>query len=317
MLLHEEDVTKTVGFLSSVSITGFGEELFMIDDDLFVVPFAKAGEYVDEFKKVTSFKMVRNGAFILHVLDKRRPLKWVFESFYKFENFCTAVRLVTGKRCNRIGEMSFDDSRIPVHFYEPFVLNEDSYISHRQWSQVDLEVLKRISNVYRIIEHNTVPDAHHEKNYSRLNNALRFYNIAYDTHFELMKTVLLFIVLESLFSDRKDLSDISYKVRLRAAYICFPEADNKKEREDVFEKIKHGYDIRSRLVHGDNVEREIRKKSKDDVLGEGGLTSYLPLLLDIVNKVFLHILENKENLEFFSKAQDPTADKKFFNDLVL
>ena len=330
LLNQNEEITSTLGYLHALNFD-FGKDNSPLEvyDGLFLIPFDKNRpdiKHIEETKDgslemtgLTS-SMKSYGTFVLHSLEKKRPLKNVWESFEKFANLCLAIRLLSRNRCDSVLSLHYDDTTTPIKFYEPSLLIEqrELYVHTDEFSKFSQNDLIEIRKILKSIEENTIPDTIDPKKYSRLNNALRVYRIAYETKWLLMKTILLFIALESLFSDRSDQSDISYKVRLRSAHLLYPNIEDKEKREKIFEHIKHGYDIRSRFLHGDNVEKEILNKQKKHKIGEYTyLYDYVPLINEIVSMIILKILEDDKNLQFFSKEQNSTSEKKFFNDLVL
>jgi len=325
LLMKNEKITKTLGYLKSFKFDFQGvASPLEIDRDVFLLPFDGNREDIKHLKQDWAdtgnlFKNIESyGTFVLHSLEKRRSLNNIYESLNKFYNLSLAVRLLTRRRCDNFMSLSYDDSASPTIFFDASRSGNDVYTDRDNLSYLGKGDLFRLKNILKAIEYNTIPDTIDPNKYSRLNNALRFYRIAYDTDWHLMKLILYFVVLESLFSDRDDHSDISYKVRIRSAYLLYPNTEDKVKREKVFEDLKHGYDIRSKFLHGDNVEKEILHKKKIHKIGDYMYTTdYLSILNEITSSIFLKIFENNENLKFFSTAQNSSSDKIFFNALVL
>lgn len=324
--MHDEEITKTLGYLKSLRFNfGVDKKPIKISEDIFILPFDNKRDNINYLKNNWNINStyVENiesyGTFVLHSLGKKRILKNVWESHDKFSNLSLAVRLISYKKCDNYITLHYDDSLKQVLYYPTSSSGHEVYTDRNDFSYLGKKDVKRLRNLYKKIEDNTFPDTIDPDKYSRLNNALRFYNIAYSTDWHLMKVILLFVSLESLFSDKDDHSDISYKVRLRSSYLLFPNKKDKEKRQEIFEHLKHGYDIRSKFLHGDNVEKEILKKQKKHKIGEFMyLTDYLPILNKIVSDILSKVLEDNESLKFFSKNKNESdEDKLFFGDLVL
>jgi hypothetical protein len=255
-----------------------------------------------------------NGTFALYKLDKPKAVEYVFEMMEKFQNFSLSVQLLTSNDCKPVIEMSYNDSETPVKYYDVSDIDKDE-IGLEKRSYVGEEFLDKLRRTYKSIDSNTKWQSINALEFSRINNALRFYSISQDTHWELMKLVLLISALESLFSDGG--TEISYKVRIRSAYILYGGNLSSSERIKISEIVKHGYDIRSRFLHGGNVEDLINNKRNQKKIHEFGLTGYLPELKRTIELILVKILGDQNLIDFFSKNNKEKTEAEFFEKLVL
>ena len=218
-------------------------------------------------------------------------------------------------------DVSFSiESSSQKKYYLPFDLprSEGGIYADRNKSHIDSrQELNTIKKIYeRLGEANVSRTIY----YSKLYNAVKFFNHSYNEHWTLLKTTLAFTALESLFSD-SDKSEVSYKVALRTACFLFPK--NAQKRADAFTFIRRGYEIRSLFVHGSDVEKQINKIMKKFETEKGVdwydfHYHYVLGLSEIVSQCLLKVLLNKTYFDFFTKEKHkPDDEKKFFDNLVL
>jgi hypothetical protein len=325
LLTRKEKITNSIGYLKYFKYS-FGADqqskVVEIDDKLSLIDFTLDREdlnrvlfHMEEKNRRRSLNL--NGTFVLYTLEKTRPVVHVFEMLEKFLNLSLAVQLLTSHDCKPVVEMSYDNSEVPTKYYD--ISDTDTNdIGWEKSSHIGKELLKRLRVVYKSIDKYTKWQSINTRDFSRINNALRFYSIAQDTHWELMKLVLLISVLESLFSDGG--MEIAYKIRIRSAYLLVSDRDSSDERIRISDIIKHGYDIRSKFLHGGNVEDLIIDKRNKKKIHEYGLTGYLPELKRTIEFILTKILEDEKLIAFFSNNNRGKNKEKeealFFEKLV-
>jgi hypothetical protein len=254
---------------------------------------------------------VRGGTFVLYTLDEERRLKWPFELQTILSNLTLAAITISEGFAYSPKSIYSNNKVSPTKFFPQYSSQEDRFSGSKDvvLEIADLPTLRLVYERISVMDPLNKVDS---EGFSRLRNALRFYSEAMRTHWYLMKIVLLFICLESLFSDQQDKTDISYKVRLRAARLL---KEDLEERKTLFDDLKLGYDIRSSLLHGDNVAKKAEKGHKDG--GYSVVFQYPEILQNYVREVLLKIISSGDLYNFFSSAPDPKKDTIFFNELVL
>jgi Apea-like HEPN len=100
---------------------------------------------------------------------------------------------------------------------------------------------------------------------SALGVALRRMDVMVDQEREIDRVLDLFIVLEALFQLGGEKQELSYRLSLRVAHFV---GDGRAERQAIFEDVKKGYDLRSRIAHGDvgDADRDLQVRLEQIVL---------------------------------------------------
>lgn len=92
------------------------------------------------------------------------------------------------------------------------------------------------------------------KKLHRFNLALRRFKFSYGREFKEDKVIDLAISIETLFSQKEDSYDsIAYRLALRFSRLL---SNNFDERQKILKEIKSFYNNRSKIVHGDENDRE-------------------------------------------------------------
>jgi len=104
---------------------------------------------------------------------------------------------------------------------------------------------------------------------SKFDLAVSYFNRSYSQHFLTNIFLDTMIVLENLFL-RNTNQELKYKLSMRMAYVLG--GDDKKKREEIFNFIKESYDIRSKIVHGGEIQEldeqrvfQLRELTKDSL----------------------------------------------------
>ena len=86
-----------------------------------------------------------------------------------------------------------------------------------------------------------------------LRSALRRFNFAYERSRPEDRIIDYWVGLEALFAP-DDQREFKYRLRLRTAYYLCDDPDG---REDVYQTLGTSYDVRSKIVHGGEVPRDV------------------------------------------------------------
>jgi len=104
---------------------------------------------------------------------------------------------------------------------------------------------------------------------SKFDLAVSYFNRNYSQHFLTNIFLDTMIVLENLFL-RNANQELKYKLSMRMAYILG--GNDKEKREEIFNFIKESYDIRSKIVHGGEIQEldeqrvfQLRELTKDSL----------------------------------------------------
>src|SRR5258708_35138924 len=118
LLIHNEELTNTLGFLQAFKYEfGQNNDPVEIDKDIYILPVDKNRLDIkhiqdlksDWMKEDISFKNLESyGTYVLHKLDKKRPLKNVWESLDKFHHLSLTVRLLSQKKCDNLFLLYYD-----------------------------------------------------------------------------------------------------------------------------------------------------------------------------------------------------------------
>jgi hypothetical protein len=307
MLIDGELVTNGVGLIKGFKVAHF-QKPFLLAPGVTLTALDAENEgirqYLIELKSQAPRIHRNDGIYVLYDLGAERKLKWAFELETILWDLALAVKVLSPGFAYSAGALYYNSQQTPTTFYSPFLDEKNSLI--RSDVVVEEADLPTLVGVYEKIA--TLGPLHNlqSEGFSRLRNALRFYDQAVNTDWHLLKIVLLFICLESLFSDQQDKSDISYKVRLRGARFL---ADDLAQRKQIFDDLKTGYEIRSTLLHGANVAAKIESNHSS--------YEYPEILQEYARKTLLKIMTTPEIYLLFSGKPNQAKEKEFFDRLVL
>lgn len=104
---------------------------------------------------------------------------------------------------------------------------------------------------------------------SKFDLAVSYFNRSYSQHFLTNIFLDTMFVLENLFL-RNTNQELKYKLSMRMAYVLG--GNDKEKREKIFNFIKESYDIRSKIVHGGEIQEldkqrvfKLRELTKDSL----------------------------------------------------
>lgn len=291
-----------------------------IDDNLFIIGNIKrpALTYFESFIKNERVAINPRGTYFLYKYKNERRREELWGAFNSVRRFLTAVRIYKQTRCAYDAEMAIENI-LRRQYYPPmsFKYQFDTY-DYKKRSIIETRPeLNQIKKIYKKLDQVEISKVVH---YSKLYNAIEFYNHAYDEPWLFLKTTFIFTALESLFSDSTH-SEITYKVAVRAAYFLYP--NNPISRKKVFNFVKSAYDIRSRFIHGSDVKTQTEKmmmkiKNQKGVAEYSFMFEFPEELNDLLSKCLIKALLNENAFNFFNKSSySPKEESGFYENIVL
>lgn len=325
------EIAKEIGYSHNLLFKGdLKNKNLKIDNQFSIITKNKEKKAISFLKEFINYENNTNlkikGTFFLYKYKKKVNTD-PFEAQNRVLQFLTAVRIYKNKKCDSKIYFPIKNST-KSEYYRPLIFSKDiidnSYIDknlvfhiHENWSLIES---RNDLNKIKIIDYRLGKAKINKHNYySKLYNAVKFFNYGYEKKWILLKTTLFFIALESLFSDSEK-NEITYKVSLRTSFFLYP--NNPIKRRRVFNFIREGYSIRSYFVHGSNVKNKINKtmkKLKEDDDNEDYLFDhhFINELEKITSMCLSKILLNTEAFTFFSKEKLSSKEQTIFFDKII
>jgi hypothetical protein len=164
-----------------------------------------------------------------------------------FINLLTIIYKGTFGDCRVIASMdNFETSHGTYMLYESqteFI--DELNVFHSKFDKSNFEILQTIWLNLKSTYANEI-----EK--SRINNALNFFYLSWNTLTLEQTGICLSIVLETLFSPHSN-NELIHQISYNVAKF---KGQNKEERTGIYKYIKKYYSIRSKLVHGEIISME-------------------------------------------------------------
>jgi hypothetical protein len=192
-----------------------------------------------------------------------------------FLNLLTILNGASIGICRVIGSKdNFDTSWGTYELYDALTENVYELTEVRiELNKQNLELVHRIWNNLKIVW---------ASGHSRIDNALTFYYLSWNTHTFEQTAISLSIVIETLFSPDSN-TELSHQIAFNLAKFM---GETKADRNEKYGLIKKYYSIRSKLVHGDSI-----KNAELDSI---------PIFFNLISNVFLKILIDKELIVLFN-----------------
>lgn len=318
---HDSKVVSNFSFVHNLFLqNNLKEKNIIIDDNLSIISKGKGIKYVSFLTNFLRTKRGINhisGTYFLYKYNEKA--KYYFEAQDRVRMFITAVRIFKNTKCDCQVNFSIQDSKNNKYYrpFDFFELNSDLFGTK---GKSFIESRKEFSIIKKI--YSKLKESKFDKNiyYSKIYNAVRFFNYSYNQQWTLLKTTLAITALESLFSD-SDKSEITFKIAIRTAYFLYPNKPD--ERKEVFDFIKYAYSIRSHLVHGSNVEKHLANIEKKLHKKRGGdyYSFHLHFVNDLNNiltKCLAKALLNNKCFKFFNATKISSNEEiDFYDQIVL
>ncbi len=275
------------------------------------------GDYVKENFNVVNISSV--------VLFYKYPEdnKYYYITQDKVRRFLTSVKIFYNQNVDSILELSVCDNKDEKYFR----VNNLSEHSDRQrelitdvyWRRnfIEIENEEDIKKIKKIYNNLGIADIENFNKYSPLHNSIKFYEHSYRERWTLLKTMLLFVSLESILGEK---TEVTYKISSRASYLLYPK--NSKKRLEIFNFLKKAYGIRSSFAHGGNVEVDIKKierqmKENKSIDYYGFHDDFIKDLESIVIGCLKVILLDKKLTKLFSSSKNNKKISKYLDELTI
>lgn len=122
--------------------------------------------------------------------------------------------------------------------------------------------------------------------YDPLENSLEFFYKSLIENEPKLRILYLCIALESIFLSDSNNGELNYKLGIRGSSFLF-NFDSSVVKKDIFMSLKNGYGLRSKIIHGDDYDKELNKTNKDGKFKE---SDHSDALEDIIRQSITHIL---------------------------
>ena len=251
--------------------------------------------YLSEYLLLRNVSNTLHGGYIETVWCIEYGEKLLEKSLvdFRFEIY----KIITALRLFKAGSISCSEILVYQKTWRdlneiPFILSMSSKIGRDankyELTKEDIENLKEFWNHFKSFD---------IKEYPFLDVAIRRFNFSYKRVLPEDKIIDFMIAFEALyFPDEK--AELSYRLAFRCAYFL---GKDESERQKIFELLKNAYDIRSKIVHGKLVEKDLQSKkdlpkSVKKVLNKLGLNSLEDLSIQLEEllresiKKFLYVL---------------------------
>ena len=322
---HKDSLNKFYSWIPGLRLSDkIKDRNIKLEDGFFICSQEKhktyrkiMGDYVKE-----NFNVVNISSVVLYYKYPQNS-KYYYVAQDKVRRFLTSVKIFYNQNVDSILELSICDNKNDNYFKIDNLseysdrqreLITDVYVRRNFIEIENEEDLKKIKKIYNNLG---VADVENFHKYSPLHNSIKFYEHFYRESWTQLKTMLLFVSLESILGEK---TEITYKVSSRASYLLYPK--NSKKRIEVFNFIKKAYGIRSSFAHGGNVESDIRKiekqmKENKGVDYYGFHDNFVKDLESIVIGCLKIILLDRKLTELFSSTTNNKQISKYLDELVI
>lgn len=166
-----------------------------------------------------------------------------------FQSLALAFNFLYQKRVTcRVYKKDNESSEYFIDEYDKF-----RYDPKEDEIEFDKNCIKDIENFYKkILVLLISPD------YDPLKNSLEFFYKSLTENEPKLRILYLCISLESIFLSDSNNGELNYKLGIRGSSFLF-NFDKEVIKENVFNDLKNGYILRSKIIHGDDYAKELKK----------------------------------------------------------
>lgn len=318
---HKDNLNKFYSWIPGLRLSSkIKDRNIKLENNFFILAQEKhknyrkiIGDYVKE-----NFNVINISSVILFY-KYPKDYRYYYIAQNKVRRFLTSIKIFYNKNVDNILELSACDNRDEKYFkidnLAGYSDRQRELITDVYWRRNFIEIkdendLKQIKKIYTNLG---IADIENFHKYSPLHNSVKFYEHSYNERWTVLKTMLLFISLESILGEK---TEIAYKISSRASYMLYPK--NSKKRLEVFNFLKKAYGIRSSFAHGGNVEAGIRKIEKQMKENKGiDYYGFHDDLESIVIGCLKNILLDKKLTKLFSSTANNNEISKYLDSLVI
>jgi hypothetical protein len=151
------------------------------------------------------------------------------------------------------------------------------------------------------------------KEFNALRNALEFFSLFVREYEIRIRLLYLSICFESLFLEGNDSEGIGHKLGIRCAAFL-KNFDDKVDSTVTYHEVKCGYNLRSKVIHGGDYQKESVKVIKGALSKATTELDHIGILEKILKNVFHYLLSDEL---FYKASQDKSLGNKIDCELVL
>lgn len=151
------------------------------------------------------------------------------------------------------------------------------------------------------------------KEFNAFRNALDFFALFLREYEIRIRLLYLSICFESLFLEGNDSEGIGHKLGIRCAAFL-KHFDDQIDSLATSHEVKCGYNLRSKIIHGNDYQKESAKVIKGKVSKATSELDHVGILEKILKNVFHHILADEP---FYQASQNKSLGTKIDTELVL
>jgi|GEM_PF-2503150 len=254
--------------------------------NLFLLPISN--KHVKHLKKVIKDKgyEIKDGTFLYF----KGPIKEDGTLYEVFQSYSLALTfyyegLATCRAYQEICDGEYKDIELFITENDNFGYDEED---KRTLKLIDIKFIREFyKRIYNELS---------SKGFNPLMNSLEFFNKFLREREIKPRLLYLNICLESIFLSGNDSEGISYKLGVRCANLLYQD-DNKIDKYDTYTEVKNGYDLRSKIIHGGNYDKESqaiinKKKTKSNITRTE--LDHVLILEKIVKRVYKIVLGDND-----------------------
>lgn len=227
-------------------------------------------------------------------------------SYEIFQGYCLALSFFykNGQAtCRAVKDLN---SGSPADFFidkfDKFGVDPDDVIA------LQAKDVRKLKIYYERIRHHLAI-----KEFNAFRNAIEFFSLFLREYEIRIRLLYLSICFESLFLEGNDSEGIAHKLGVRCAAFL-KHFDDGVDSLDTYHEVKCGYNLRSKIIHGSDYQKESAKIIKGKASKATTELDHVLILQKVLKNVFHHLLADEP---YYKASQDKSLGNKIDTDLVL
>jgi hypothetical protein len=274
-------VVKAIGYIPELKLSTKNTQRIKLDENLFLLPLTDPD--VLEFKKLIESKGFKlNDGNFLYYEGQLREDGTIYEVFQGYALSLSFFKPKSRVSCRALMELAVDSEiQLFIDEHDKFGYELEDIITLKK------NDFKIINPIYKRVESQLIAE-----NFNPLRNSLEFFILFLEERKIRTRILYLSISLESILLEGES-EGLAYKLGIRGANLLNKYYEN-VDMLKIFNELKNSYELRSKIVHGDDY-----KKVSDKVNRKRGLNSTELdhiLVLETIVKDILSLIFSIENL---------------------